>query len=72
MDEIGIDFGGFQDHKISGGDDVLSIGYEELIAPIIKSIQELLKLNEEKADLIKLLEEKISSLESRLQLLEVK
>ena len=41
LDAKGIDFGGFQDHKIKGGDDVLSIGYEELIAPMLKAIQEL-------------------------------
>lgn len=41
MDEQGTDFGGYQDHKINGGCDVLSIGYEELIAPIVKSIQTL-------------------------------
>ena len=41
LDEKGIDFGGFKDHKVNGGDDVLSIGYGELIAPLIKAIQEL-------------------------------
>lgn len=41
LDAQGIDFGGYQDHKIAGGDDVLSIGYDELIAPLIKAIQEL-------------------------------
>lgn len=41
LDAKDIDFGGFQDHKVKGGDDVLSIGYEELIAPLIKAIQEL-------------------------------
>jgi hypothetical protein len=41
IDAKGIDFGGYQDHKIKGGDDVLSIGYDELIAPMIKAIQEL-------------------------------
>jgi hypothetical protein len=41
LDAKGIDFGGFQDHSVKGGDDVLSIGYEELIAPLIKAIQEL-------------------------------
>jgi hypothetical protein len=41
LDAQGIDFGGYQDHKIKGGDDVLSIGYDELIAPLIKAIQEL-------------------------------
>lgn len=43
----GVDFGGYQDHKISGGDDVLSIGYNELIAPLIKGMQELAQLNED-------------------------
>jgi hypothetical protein len=37
----GIDFGGFQDHSIKGGQDVMSIGYEELIAPLIKAVQQL-------------------------------
>ncbi len=41
IDAKGIDFGGYQDHKVKGGDDVLSIGYEELIAPMLKAIQEL-------------------------------
>ena len=41
LDAKGIDFGGFQDHSIKGGDDVLSIGYAELIAPMLKAIQEL-------------------------------
>lgn len=39
--ETGVDFGGFQDHKIAGGSDVLTIGYEELVAPLIKAVQEL-------------------------------
>lgn len=41
LDAQGIDFGGYQDHSINGGADVLSIGYDELIAPLIKSVQEL-------------------------------
>jgi hypothetical protein len=41
MDQAGVDFGGFQDHAVAGGEDVLSIGYDELIAPMIKAIQEL-------------------------------
>lgn len=34
-------FGGIQDHKIAGGEDVLSLGYDEMIAPLVKAIQEL-------------------------------
>lgn len=35
------EFGGLQDHSISGGGDVLSIGYDEMIAPLVKAVQEL-------------------------------
>jgi len=41
MDAQGVDFSGYQDHSINGGDDVLSLGYTQLIAPMIKAIQEL-------------------------------
>lgn len=41
IDEMALDFGGYQDHSLNGGDDVKSIGYSELIAPLIKAIQEL-------------------------------
>lgn len=41
LDSLGVDFGGYQDHTINGGQDVLSIGYTELIGPLIKAIQEL-------------------------------
>ncbi len=43
MEDLNIDFGGFQDHKVNDGNDVLSIGYTELIAPLIKAVQELNK-----------------------------
>lgn len=39
--ETGVDFGGYQDHTVSGGDDVLTLGYDELIAPLIKAVQQL-------------------------------
>lgn len=41
MDTMGVDFGGYQDHTVKDGSDVLSIGYTELIAPMIRAIQEL-------------------------------
>jgi hypothetical protein len=41
MASANVDFGGFQDHSINGGQDVMSIGYEELIAPLIKAVQQL-------------------------------
>lgn len=45
LDNNAVDFGGYQDHKVSGGEDVLSIGYEELIAPLIKAVQQLSQQN---------------------------
>jgi hypothetical protein len=41
LDARGIDFGGYQDHSVAGGKDVLSIGYDELVGPLVKAIQEL-------------------------------
>lgn len=41
LDEKGIDFGGYQDHGVNGGADVLTLGYEEFIGPIIKALQEI-------------------------------
>ncbi|UNY49008.1 hypothetical protein sp82g_71 [Bacillus phage SP82G] len=58
IQKTGKDFGGLQDHKINGGTDVLSIGYEEFIAPIIKSIHELHKMVSDLSDRISELENK--------------
>ena len=37
---LDVDFGGLQDHSVKGGHDVLSIGYDEIIAPLVKAVQE--------------------------------
>lgn len=58
IEQTGVDFGGFQDHKISGGEDVLSIGYSEFIAPLIKAVQELAAQNAELSARIATLEAK--------------
>jgi FtsZ-binding cell division protein ZapB len=39
--ETGQDFGGYQDMKVSGGEDVLALNYLEFISPMVKAIQEL-------------------------------
>ena len=41
LDELGVDFGGYQDHSLNGGMCVKSVGYVELISPLIKAVQEL-------------------------------
>lgn len=51
-DALGVDFGGYQDHSVNGGLDVLSVGYEELISPLIKSIQELKLIVDEQQKVI--------------------
>lgn len=60
MDTMGIDFGGYQDHKINGGQDKLSISYTELIAPMIKAIQEL-KIE------VNMLKAQVETLQSKIQ-----
>ena len=47
MDELGVDFSGYQDHSVNGGEDRLTIGYTSFIAPMIKAIQELKQRVEE-------------------------
>lgn len=41
LDNLGVDHAAYQDHSVSGGMDVKSIGYAELIPNLIKAIQEL-------------------------------
>lgn len=37
----GVDFGGYQDFEVKGGEALQAVAYEELIAPLIKAVQEL-------------------------------
>ena len=57
-DRLGVDFGGYQDHKLNGGCDVLSLGYDEFIPVLTKAVQEI--------------HEKLSGMEDRLIALETK
>lgn len=41
LDELGLDFGVLHDASVGGGEDVLTLGYTELVGPLIKAIQEL-------------------------------
>lgn len=61
-EEHGVDFGGYQDHKVNGGSDVLSLGYEEFIAPLVKSIQDQQAMINQQAMMIKDLQDAISKL----------
>jgi hypothetical protein len=63
IDETGIDFAGYQDHSVSGGEDVLSLGYDEFIAPMVKAIQTLSEQNDAKDQQIAQLIVRIEALE---------
>lgn len=39
-ERLGVDFGGLQHHAVNGGDDVYSLGYDEFIPPLTKTVQE--------------------------------
>jgi len=58
INETNIDFGGFQDHTKSGGEDKLTIGYSEFIAPMVKAIQELHNIIKQLQTRIEILENK--------------
>jgi hypothetical protein len=58
--ETGRDFGGFQDHSINGGGEMMSLGYEEFIAPLARAVQELSARN-------KALEKRIAALEAKIE-----
>jgi hypothetical protein len=76
--ELG-DFAGLQHHAHNGGEDVYSLGYEQLIAPLIKSVQQLkaqndakdVQLEEIQATVVQQ-EETISSLQAMVQAMEAR
>lgn len=39
---MGFDFAGYQDHSVNGGEEVLTLAYEEFIAPIVSTMQAML------------------------------
>lgn len=39
-DSLGVEFGGYQDHSVNGGSDVLTLGYDEFIPPTVKAVQQ--------------------------------
>ena len=63
-DELGADFGGLQWHAHDGeGQDVYTLGYDELVAPLVKAVQELA------ADK-RALDARVAALEARVAALE--
>ncbi|MCG3175458.1 MAG: hypothetical protein MOGMAGMI_00387 [Candidatus Omnitrophica bacterium] len=61
----GVDFGGFQHHSFDGiGQDAMSMNYDEFIAPLIKSVQELNTIIEQKDTQIQDLIARVTALEN--------
>lgn len=59
-DKLGVDFGGYQDHSVNGGCDVLTLGYDEFIPPTVKAVQQCWSRLDE-------LENRLSVLEKQCQ-----
>ncbi|MGI9255080.1 MAG: hypothetical protein ACR2J8_15160, partial [Thermomicrobiales bacterium] len=68
--ERGIDFGGFQDGTINGGEDRKMLAYSELITPLIKAVQELLGKNNALAAEKEALASEVQDLSARVAKLE--
>lgn len=64
-DELGFDFAGYQDHSVNGGRDVLSLGYEEFIAPMVAYMQELRQEVRALQEQNQQLQERLSALENK-------
>lgn len=62
MDEMGIDFAGYQDHSVNGGADVLTIGYTEYIPIIVKAIQQIKQMYDAEIESLK---KEISTLKNK-------
>jgi hypothetical protein len=62
----GVDFGGYQDHAVKGGDDIRSLGYQEFIAPLIKAVQELAARNDALAAENTRVQERLAAVEAAL------
>lgn len=56
LKDKGYEFGGVDNPKYNGGEDVYSVGYTEIIAPLVKSVQELSKENKSLRNRIEKLE----------------
>lgn len=41
VSSLGVNWGGVQDHSYNGGDEVMSLGYSQFIAPLIRAVQQL-------------------------------
>ncbi|MDB5590639.1 DUF2793 domain-containing protein [Enterovirga sp.] len=65
MHELGVEFGGYQDHSLNGGEDVVSLGYEELVPVLIKAVQELHRREEAMAAEITALAGRLAALEAQ-------
>lgn len=55
-DSLGVEFGGYQDHSVNGGCDVLTLGYDEFIPPTVKAVQQCWARLDELEDRIRKLE----------------
>lgn len=69
-DKLGVDFGGYQDHSVNGGCDVLSLGYDEFIPPTVRAVQQCWERMDAQDLLIAEQAKTIATLEDRLAKLE--
>lgn len=66
LKDKGYDFGGLSNSKYNGGEDVYSIGYTQLISPLIKSVQELNKKVNNQQETIDKQQKQIDKLEKQM------
>lgn len=67
LDQNSLEFGGYNDMKQNGGRDILSLGYTEFIAPIVKAIQEQQVIIEDQRIRLEEQKTKLEALEKLVQ-----
>lgn len=63
MDKHGVDFGGYQDHSVNGGEDVKSLGYQEFIPIIGALVQDHDREVKELRDMVAKLSKQVEALQ---------
>lgn len=65
--KLGVEFGGLQHHAVNGGCDVYSLGYDEFVPPLIKSVHQIHAKVAAVEESVKLLHEKVDAMLLKLE-----
>lgn len=71
-EKLGVEFGGYQDHLVDGGCDVKTLGYDEFIPPVVRSVQQCWSRMNDQDKRMDLQDKRIDELEKKIAELSIK